>query len=62
MCLFVPKVSKLKGTTMVLQSDYIHAYVTTNKHSSGLLHQTCFPVALDYIFGKYVLADMNPIS
>lgn len=59
--LFVSKVSKVEGMAMVLQSDYIHTYVTKDKHSSGLLRQTCFPMALEYIFGKHVLADMNSI-
>lgn len=46
---------------MVLQSDCVHAYVTKDKHCSGLLYKTYFPMALEYLFEKHISADISLI-
>lgn len=58
--LFVSKVLKLEGMTMVLSSDYVcdvgHKRQTPVQ---WLLHQAYFPMALEHLFEKQVLVDMN---
>jgi len=46
--------------TMVLSSDYVHGIGHKRETPvQWLLHQPCFAMALEHLFGKHVLAEMN---